>query len=156
VSIHINSNPNRKVKGFDTYFFSSAYSAEAIEVAARENSVIEFEEEKINYEKLSMERKITATMASSMFLKESEGLAAIIQEELDKILNTPNRGVKQAGFYVLSGASMPCVLIEGGFVSNPSEEKNLKSPAYRKKLAKGIYKAILKFKSSREKLLVEE
>ena len=156
VSIHINSNPNRKIKGFDTYFFSSAYSAEAIEVAARENSVIEFEEKKINYEKLSMERKITATMASSMFLKESEGLAAIIQEELDKILNTPNRGVKQAGFYVLSGASMPCVLIEGGFVSNPSEEKNLKSPAYRKKLAKGIYKAILKFKSSREKLLVEE
>jgi N-acetylmuramoyl-L-alanine amidase len=91
-----------------------------------------------------------------MFLKESEGLAAIIQEELDKILSTPNRGVKQAGFYVLSGASMPCVLIEGGFVSNPSEEKNLKSPEYRKKLAKGIYKAILKFKSSREKLLVEE
>ena len=156
VSIHINSNPNRKIKGFDTYFFSSAYSAEAIEVAARENSVIEFEEEKINYEKLSMERKITATMASSMFLKESEGLAAIIQEELDKILSTPNRGVKQAAFYVLSGASMPCVLIEGGFVSNPSEEKNLKSPAYRKKLAQGIYKAILKFKSSREKLLAEE
>ncbi len=156
VSIHINSNPNRKIKGFETYFFSSAYSAEAIEVASRENSVIEFEEEKINYEKLSMERKITSSMASSMFLKESEALAASIQKELDKILSTPNRGVKQAGFYVLSGASMPCVLIEGGFVSNPSEEKNLKSPAYRKKLADSIYKAIKKFKLSREKLLAEE
>ena len=156
VSIHINSNPNRKIKGFETYFFSSAYSAEAIEVASRENSVIEFEEKKINYEKLSMERKITSSMASSMFLKESEALAASIQKELDKILSTPNRGVKQAGFYVLSGASMPCVLIEGGFVSNPSEEKNLKSPAYRKKLADSIYKAIKKFKLSREKLLAEE
>ena len=156
VSIHINSNPNRKIKGFETYLYSSSYSAEAIEVASRENSVIEFEEKKINYEKLSMERKITATMASSMFLKESEALAAIIQEELDKRLTIPNRGVKQAGFYVLSGASMPCVLIEGGFVSNPSEEKNLKSPAYRKKIANGIYSAIIKFKSSREKLLAEE
>ena len=103
-----------------------------------------------------MERKITATMASSMFLKESEELAAVIQEELDKKLTIPNRGVKQAGFYVLSGASMPSVLIEGGYVSNSSEEKNLKSPGYRKKIAEGIYKAILKFKSSREKLLAEE
>ena len=156
VSIHINSNPNRKIKGFETYLYSSAYSAEAIEVASRENSVIEFEEKKINYEKLSMERKITATMASSMFLKESEALAAVIQEELDKRLTIPNRGVKQAGFYVLSGASMPCVLIEGGFVSNPSEEKKLKSPSYRKKIADGIYRAIIKFKSSREKLIAEE
>ncbi|MBA64776.1 MAG: hypothetical protein CMG55_03140 [Candidatus Marinimicrobia bacterium] len=156
VSIHINSNPNRKIKGFETYLYSSAYSDEAIEVASRENSVIEFEEKKVNYEELSMERKITATMASSMFLKESEVLAAIIQEELDKKLTIPNRGVKQAGFYVLSGASMPCVLIEGGFVSNPTEEKNLKSPSYRKKIADGIYNAIIKFKSSRDKLLSEE
>ena len=156
VSIHINSNPNRKIKGFETYLYSSAYSDEAIEVASRENSVIEFEEKKINYKKLSMERKITATMASSMFLKESEALAAIIQEELDKKLTIPNRGVKQAGFYVLSGASMPCVLIEGGFVSNPSEERNLKSPSYRKKISEGIYKAIIKFKSSREKILADE
>ena len=156
VSIHINSNPNRKVKGFETYLHSHNKTAKAIEVASRENAVIELEDKKVNYEKLSMERKITATMASSMFLKESEALAAVIQEELDKVLTVPNRGVKQAGFYVLSGASMPCVLIEGGFVSNPSEEKNLKSPSYRKKIANGIYKAIIKFKSSREKILAEE
>ena len=156
VSIHINSNPNRKVKGFETYLHSHDKTATAIDVASRENAVIELEEKKVNYEKLSMERKIAATMASSMFLKESEALAAVIQEELDKKLTIPNRGVKQAGFYVLSGASMPCVLIEGGFVSNPSEEKNLKSPSYRKKIADGIYKAIIKFKSSREKLLAEE
>ena len=156
VSIHINSNPNRKVKGFETYLHSHDKTGTAIDVAARENAVIELEEKKVNYEKLSMERKITATMATSMFLKESEALAAMIQDELDKKLSVPNRGVKQAGFYVLSGASMPCVLIEGGFVSNPNEEKSLKSPAYRKKISDGIYKAILKFKTSREKLLAEE
>ena len=156
MSIHVNASTNRKIKGFETFLHSWDKTGTAIDVAARENAVIKFEEKKVNYEKLSMERKITATMASSMFLKESEVLAAGIQEELDKLLTVPNRGVKQAGFYVLSGASMPCVLFEGGFISNPSEEKNLKSPSYRKKIAQGVYKAIIKFKSSREKVLAQE
>ena len=128
----------------------------AFSFSQEKQAEIKFEEKKVNYEKLSMERKITATMASSMFLKESEGLAAMIQEELGKTLTVPNRGVKQAGFYVLSGASMPCVLFEGGFISNPAEEKNLKSPSYRKKIAQGIFSAIIKFKSSREKILAQE
>ena len=156
MSIHVNASTNRKIKGFETFLHSWDKTGTAIDVAARENAVIKFEEKKVNYEKLSMERKITATMASSMFLKESEALAAVIQEELDKLLTVPNRGVKQAGFYVLSGASMPCVLFEGGFISNPTEEKNLKSPSYRKKIAQGVYKAIIKFKSSRERFLAEE
>tara|TARA_Y100001970_G_C14223427_1_gene854067 strand:- start:1223 stop:2716 length:1494 start_codon:yes stop_codon:yes gene_type:complete len=156
MSFHVNASPNRKIKGFETFLHSWDKTATAIDVAARENAVIRFEEKKVNYEKLSMERKITATMASSMFLKESEALAAAIQDELDKKLSVPNRGVKQAGFYVLSGASMPCVLIESGFISNPSEERNMKSPSHRKKIAEGIYSAILKFKNSREKLLAEE
>ena len=156
MSFHVNASPNRKIRGFETFLHSWDKTATAIDVAARENAVIRFEEKKVNYEKLSMERKITATMASSMFLKESEALAAVIQEELDKKLTIPNRGVKQAGFYVLSGASMPCVLIESGFISNPSEEKNMKSPSHRKKIAEGIYRAIIRFKNSREKLLAEE
>ena len=156
MSFHVNASPNRKIRGFETFLHSWDKTATAIDVAARENAVIRFEEKKVNYEKLSMERKITATMASSMFLKESEALAAAIQEELDKKLTIPNRGVKQAGFYVLSGASMPCVLIESGFISNPSEEKNMKSPSHRKKIAEGIYRAIIRFKNSREKLLAEE
>ena len=82
--------------------------------------------------------------------------ASDVYKRQDKKLTTPNRGVKQAGFYVLSGASMPSVLIEGGYVSNPNEEKSLKSLAHRKKIADGIYKAIIKFKSSREKILAEE
>ena len=65
-------------------------------------------------------------MAQSIFMKESEDLAPIIQMELEKQLTTPNRGVKQAGFYVLVGASMPSVLIEVGFLSNAMEEKSLK------------------------------
>ena len=51
---------------------------------------------------------------------------------------------------------MPNVLVESGYISNPSEERNLKKPGYRQKIAKSIYNAILKFKSSRERLLAEE
>ena len=99
---------------------------------------------------------IMATMAQSTFMKESEDLASIIQTELDKKLNTPNRGVKQAGFYVLIGASMPNALVEVGFLSNPSEEKMLKQSRHKQNIAEAIYHAIKSFKSSREKLLVKD
>jgi len=156
VSIHANSNNNRKVQGFDTFFYSLAKSDEAIEVASRENSVIQFEEKVSQYKDLSGEKMILAEMVASMFLKESESLAAIIQMELDKKLTTPNRGVKQAGFYVLYGASMPNVLVEVGFISNPAEEKKLKQEKYRQQIAEAVYAGIKNFKYSREKLLAEE
>ena len=107
VSIHANANKNRKIQGFETYLLRPGKSQDAIEVASRENSVIELEDFKDQYADLTGENLIMATMAQSMFMKESEDLAAIIQMELDKRLTTPNRGVKQAGFYVLIGASMP-------------------------------------------------
>jgi N-acetylmuramoyl-L-alanine amidase len=96
-------------------------------------------------------------MAQSMFLKESEDLASIIQMELDKKLDSsPNRGIKQAGFYVLIGASMPNVLVEVGFVSNPQEEIKLTKASYRQKIAESIYNSIRIFKTSREKVLANE
>ncbi len=156
VSIHANSNNNRKVQGFETFLYSLAKSDDAIEVASRENSVIQFEEKVSQYKDLSGEKMILATMAQSMFLKESEDLAAIIQMELDKKLTTPNRGVKQAGFYVLYGASMPNVLVEIGFISNPAEEKKMKQGEYRQMIAEAVYEGIKHFKYSREKLLAEE
>ena len=56
-------------------------------------------------------------MAQSVFMKESEELAAMVQEEMGKNIKSKNRGVKQAGFHVLIGASMPNVLIEAGFLT---------------------------------------
>ena len=131
-------------------------SQDAIEVASRENSVIELEDFKDQYADLTGENLIMATMAQSMFMKESEDLAAIIQMELDKRLTTPNRGVKQAGFYVLIGASMPNALVEVGFLSNPHEEKLLKQSKYKQSIAEAIFAGIKHFKYSREKLLAGE
>ena len=153
VSVHANSNPNRKIQGFETYLLRPGKTEDAIEVASRENAVIKLEEKTGQYDNLTGENLIMATMAQSMFMKESEDLAAIIQMELDKRLNTPNRGVKQAGFYVLIGASMPNVLVEVGFISNPAEEKKLKQAVHKQRIAESIYEGIKHFKYSREKLL---
>ena len=131
-------------------------SEDAIEVATRENSVIKLEDITDQYENLTGENLIMATMAQSTFMKESEDLASTIQIELDKKLDTPNRGVKQAGFYVLIGASMPNALVEVGFLSNPIEEKMLKQSKHKQKIAEAIFLAIKSFKSSREKLLVKD
>jgi N-acetylmuramoyl-L-alanine amidase len=157
VSVHANGNRNRSARGFETFLLRPGRTADAIEVAARENGVIELEDtENGKYPELTDENLIMATMAQSMFMKESEDLAAMVQTEMQKRLNSKNRGVKQAGFVVLIGASMPNILIEVGFLTNPSEEKNLRKAAYRQKIAEAIYATITKFKESREFVLAEE
>ena len=143
ISIHVNSNESKKPYGFETYLLKPGRNQEAINVALRENSVIELEGNK--FEKLTDEQLIQATIAQSGFVQYSEKFAALIQEEIDKRVQSRNRGVKQAGFYVLMGASMPNVLIELGYISNPNEEKKLNSSSYRDMLATSIYYAILKY-----------
>ena len=143
ISIHVNSNESKKPSGFETYLLKPGRNQEAINVALRENSVIELEGNE--FEKLTDEQLIQATIAQSGFVQYSEKFAALIQEEIDKRVQSRNRGVKQAGFYVLMGASMPNVLIELGYISNPNEEKKLNSSSYRDVLATSIYYAILQY-----------
>ena len=143
ISIHVNSNESKKPYGFETYLLKPGRNQEAINVALRENSVIELEGNK--FEQLTDEQLIQATIAQSGFVQYSEKFAALIQEEIDKRVQSRNRGVKQAGFYVLMGASMPNVLIELGYISNPNEEKKLNSSSYRDMLATSIYYAILQY-----------
>ena len=156
ISVHANHSHNRSAYGFETYLLRPGKTQDAIEVASRENEVIKFEEKPDErYKNLSGENLIMATMAQSMFMKESEELASMIQQEMGKTVKSKNRGVKQAGFQVLIGASMPNVLIEVGFVSNANEERNLKNAKHRQDIAYAIYKAIVKFRYSREQYLSE-
>ena len=74
----------------------------------------------------------------SYHLAESQRLANLIQKELNETLGLRDRGVKQAPFHVLIGATMPAVLVELGFLSNPSEEGRLKSPLYRAALVESL------------------
>lgn len=156
VSIHGNANKNRRIRGFETYILSPGKTADAAAVAERENAVIKLEEETSRYEKLTEDKFIIASLVQNSFMKESEDLAAMIQHELRKSIPSPDRGVKQAGFYVLIGASMPNVLVEVGYLSNPQEEKQLRKPGYRQSIAQSIYQGIRKFKDKYERVLDEE
>jgi len=149
ISIHANStDKSSKIKGFETFLLRIGKTDEAIEVAKRENSVINLESDRQKYKKLTEEELIIATMTQNNDMKESEDLAAIIQNHLGAHLTTSrNRGVKQAGFHVLVGASMPNVLVEVGFLSNKEEAKNLSKYQYRRKIAAAIYEAIMEFDS---------
>ena len=156
LSIHLNGSPNKSAYGFETYLLRPGKTEDAIEVASRENEVIKFEDRSDNrYKDLSGENLIMATMAQSIFMRESEELAAMIQEEMAKKIKSKNRGVKQAGFHVLIGASMPNILVEAGYLTNRNEEKNLRNAKYRQAIANCIYKAIVKFRYSREQYLAE-
>jgi len=153
ISIHANSTSKSKsINGFETFLLRVGKTEEAIEVAKRENSVINLEENQDKYSNLTNEKLILATMAQNSDMKASEKLASIIQNNLaKKITSSRNRGVKQAGFYVLVGASMPNVLVEVGFLSNEKEAKNLNKHQYRKKIATALYDAIITYKSNYEK-----
>ena len=154
ISIHVNASPNsRSARGFETYFIRPGKFDDATEVAQRENKVIELEEPNSKSRQLTKENLIIATMAQASFTKQSEFFADQIQKELDKNFVNKNRGVKQAGFHVLVGASMPNVLVELGFITNSKDRRMLSQSSQRKKMAKSIFDAIVTYKNEYEKKL---
>lgn len=146
ISIHANAATDRRASGFETFLIGPNKNEAAVRVAARENSVLELEG--VVGSKLTNEDLIQATIAQSAFASKSEKFAALVQEEIGKRVQGKNRGVKQAGFYVLMGASMPNVLVELGFISNLAEEKKLRSSQYREVLATAIFRALEKYEKT--------
>ncbi len=153
ISVHCNSTPEKPTKagGTATYMLRPGKSDAAIRVASRENAVIDLEKNKSRYDGLSDIDFILTSMRSSQDIKFSEKFASLAQKELTKNVGLKNNGVEQAGFYVLVGASMPSVLIETAYISNPKEEALLKSLDGQTKFAKGILEAIKKYKLVYEK-----
>ena len=158
VSIHANSmhrKPHPR-RGFEVYLLRPGRSEDAIEIAERENSVIELEEGyEERYERLTQENFILVAMAQSAYVKSSELFADIAQQEMEKSLRVPNGGVRQAGFYVLVGASMPNVLVETAYLSNREDERYLRSQAGQQRIAGALFQAIKRYREKYEKLLRE-
>jgi N-acetylmuramoyl-L-alanine amidase len=158
ISIHCNSLPHKpsKLRGFEVYLLRPGRTEEAIAIAERENAVIQMEEgyEK-RYQELTEENFILVAMAQSAYVKASEVFADLTQQEIQQKTPIPNRGVKQAGFYVLVGAAMPNVLVETAYLSNRDDEKFLKSQAGQQKIAESLARAIKRYKEEYEKLLLE-
>jgi N-acetylmuramoyl-L-alanine amidase len=158
ISIHCNSNPTRNpnINGFEVYILRPGRTEEAIAVAELENSVIKYEEGyKERYKHLSDESFILTAMAQNAYVKFSETFAGIIGEHIEKDLSLKNKGVLQAGFYVLVGASMPSVLLETGYLTNKHDEAYLKSSSGQQKIAETLFKAIMAYKKHYEKYLLE-
>jgi len=153
LSIHVNANKNKRASGFETYFLRPGKIDASVAVVELENSAIKYEENTERYEELTNSQHILASMYQSTTMRESEVLADLLQSEFDKKLVGQNRGVKQAGFIVLIGATMPNVLIELGFISNKNDARRLKQSAYRQKAAESIFNALMKYKTRHEKLL---
>jgi N-acetylmuramoyl-L-alanine amidase len=148
ISIHCNSAPKKSstANGYEVYLLRPGRTQEAISIAERENSVIQYEDNPERYQKLTDENFILVSMAHSSYMRYSEKFSEILNQQFADDLPLASRGVKQAGFYVLVGASMPSVLIETAFLSNKKDADYLKSSKGQSEIAESIYNAVKKFK----------
>ena len=142
VSVHANSSRDTDARGVETYYLNFTSSPEALEVAARENAV----SEKSIHELQDLVKKI----ALKEKIEESHEFASDVQQALHtslaaKASSIRDRGVKKAPFIVLIGANMPSILAEVSFVSNPTDERKLRTPEYRQRIAESLYRGISKY-----------
>ena len=95
-------------------------------------------------------------MAVNEFINESSELSSLIDEEVSTSNKVDNRGVKQAGFFVLRGAAMPAVLVETAFISNEKEESKLKKDKFQQDIARLIYLGITRYESRKNNITKKE
>ena len=141
ISVHANASRYSRAKGFEVYYLSEATDDNARALAAAENASLKFENISTPTEwdlKLSENRRV------------SKELSYYICNITSNKLSMKKRGVKGARFVVLKGALMPAVLVEIGFLSNKREESNLKSSAFRSKIADAISGSVLSYKKEYE------
>jgi N-acetylmuramoyl-L-alanine amidase len=145
ISIHANSSRDHAARGIETYYLNLKGSAEAMEVAARENAS--------SQEGVHELQDLVMKIAKTEKIDESKELAEDIQDSLAKRMQktskpVKNRGVRKAPFVVLIGADMPSILTEISFLSNPADEQLLKKPEQRQKVAEGLYQGVASYLES--------
>ena len=139
LSIHANSSRNSGARGIETYFLSFAQDSHAEAVAARENAVSEATMKDL--------QNLVKAITLNSKIDESRDFAASVQEAMvegirDIAPAVQDRGVRTAPFYVLIGANMPSVLAEISFVSNPHDEKLLRTPEHRDRIAESLFEGV--------------
>jgi len=148
ISIHTNASYRKSTRGFEVFFLSdTASDDEAQTVANTENAVIEMEEKPLYRSDVN---SILWSMKLNEYMNESAECCAFISKNIGKFFRK-NRGIKQAGFYVLKGARMPSILVEAGFISNRKDRKTLKKSRNRQAIAEKIYRSIKDYKAWSEK-----
>ena len=139
VSVHANASRDRSASGPETFFLSlDASDEEARALAIAENQAFEAEELGPNSDILA---SILGDMSRTENLRASSQVASAIQREFERLPGR-SRGVKQAPFVVLMHVNMPAVLLETGFITNPTEEARLRSKKHQRAIASGVARAI--------------
>ena len=151
ISIHCNASSDTHVSGAETYAIGLNSTKENLQVAERENSVIllenNYKQRYAGFDPRKAESYIIFSMVQSHMISRSLKLATKIQEGMGI---SHGRGVKQAGFLVLRKTTMPSVLVEIGFITNPHQEALLASGPGQLLIANRIFKGFEKYKHAVE------
>jgi N-acetylmuramoyl-L-alanine amidase len=150
VSIHANAHTTRQPSGTEVYFLGVARTQSALEAMKRENSVIMLENPASRTRELTEEELILYELTNVGYMAASQRIAGKMDEQFTNRAGRHSRGVKQAGFIVLYQASMPAVLVELGFISNPAEERFMASENGQNILASALFRAIRDYKVALE------
>lgn len=155
ISIHCNANDSPQPCGVETFVMGDHRNAANLEVAKLENASILYEdnaeENYGNFNPNSPEAYIMLNFFQSEYKNASLDFAEHIQNQLVKRVGRKDRGVQQAGFLVLYKTAMPSVLVEIGFISNPSEENFLCSEDGQTYIASALFRAFRDYKEAYEK-----
>jgi N-acetylmuramoyl-L-alanine amidase len=145
ISVHANSFPNKKRSGVQTFYLNFSHDSSVNAIAAQENAT--------STKSISEMKDIITKIAQNSKIVESKELAEIIQDNIVRTLsknykNVKDLGVKGGPFWVLIGGEMPSILVEISHLSNNKEAERLKSPQYRRYVARGIYGGIKNYMDS--------
>lgn len=156
ISIHANAVSRNTIYGTETYVMGLDKSEGNFEIAKRENSVILYEdnaEERYEgFDPNSPESIILLSLTQSAYIENSLYLASKVEEQFGKRAGRRSRGVKQAPFWVLWRTTMPSILVEIGYLTNPKEEKDLNDTSVQANIASGIFRAFRDYKNEIEAL----
>lgn len=149
VSLHVNSLPRRSgyttVRGFETYFLAEAKTEEAARVAKMENDAVRYEGARDEGEPLTGLDFIVKDLTMNEHLRESALIAELVQEKLGAVHSGPDRGVKQAGFMVLTTARRPAILVELGYSTNPDDSRQMTTSSGQRALAVAVADAVVEY-----------
>lgn len=156
ISIHTNSIASRssRVSGTETYTLGLHRTQENLEVAQKENAVIliedDYQKQYAGFNPNSSESYIIFEFLQDKNMAQSVNFAQLIQQQFRHKARRIDKGVHQAGFLVLRETSMPSVLIELGYITNPNEEAYLLSSNGSSMLAQSIYQAFVNYKANKK------
>ena len=155
ICIHTNASLSSAAFGAETFTLGLAKTRANLDVAMRENSVILLEEDyRTKYKGFdpnSVDSYIMFEFMQDKYIDKSVEFSSIIQKQFVSYCQRSDRGVRQAGFWVLHRSACPSVLVEVGFISNPAEERYLTSEQGQKEMATAVFNAFVDYKRVHDK-----